>query len=51
MKTAKIDQKLVEECKRELALNFELSASVIIGMYANKAGVSTKRFEKAVHGE
>lgn len=42
---------LVEEAKRELAMNFELSAAMIIGNYASKAGVSIKAFEKAIHGE
>jgi hypothetical protein len=51
MKAAKIDAKIVEEAKKELAMNFELSAAMIIGKYANKAGVSFKAFEKAIHGE
>lgn len=51
MAKAKIDPKLIEACKKELAMNFELSASAIIGSYANRAGVSFKTFEKAIHGE
>jgi hypothetical protein len=42
---------LVEEAKKELAMNFELSAAMIIGKYAIEAGVPTKVFEKAIYGE
>ena len=39
---------LIKQCKRELAMNFEVPAAHIIESYANQVGISVKQMEKAM---